>query len=442
MLQNLLARLNGSPSAVTATSSGDKVAIDVNDISGSSGSSGTNTPSGSASNSPLDNGEVFDTGVLDLDGYTRLATQVAADQDGTLVGEWYDGPDLSDNVIRTFTIPYSSGNDLSLTGTEIFGRYLRYTFTNDSGADQSRFFFNVILSNGTQAGQLIGVDQFIPVNVLAQLTRDILVGLDGDGTYRNVGVNEVGALNTSNFILDVVRGKYPTYSYGIKFGRNAAITTGSTPEDVWNGGGLYTGFNATSAETVTVISTDNDDRPASTGAHTIRLLGLDADYNKITEDLTLNGTTAVTSTLSYLRLTRAFILSAGSDGQNDGAIIIAQSTTTANIFADMPQETNQTAIAADTVPAGKTRYLLNLNAEMSRTNGSPGSANVRLLVREFGGVFRAIKNVEITDSFPYNPPRIGAIEVPEKSDIKWLVDDVSDSTTTVTAEFEYIDINN
>ena len=361
---------------------------------------------------------------------------------GTLVGTWYSD-EAGLNPIRSFTLPYNPENiTLSLTGSEIFSNYLRYTFTNDSGEDQEQFLIKTNFSNVPLSGQLLQLDQFVPTNVLATLARSILTGISAEGVYGNVGINDVGALNTSDFILDVVRGKYPSYSYNVKFGRNSDIDIGSSPEDVWNGGGLYTGFNATAAETVTVVSANNTDRPASTGAHTIELIGLDSDYNRQTEILTLNGTSAVTSVNNYIRLNRVKILTAGTGGQNAGEITVRQSTTTANIFAVMPQGTNQTAICADTVPAGKTRYILNLNAEMSRANGSAGSANVRFLVRELGGVFRALKNSEVTNSLPYNPQRMGALEVPEKSDVKWQIASVSDNNTVVTAEFEYIDIDN
>ena len=47
---------------------------------------------------------------------------------------------------------------------------------------------------------------------------------------------------STDFTLEVSRGAVNGWSTRRKFGRNADVDAGSTPEDVWNGGGVYTGF--------------------------------------------------------------------------------------------------------------------------------------------------------------------------------------------------------
>lgn len=44
---------------------------------------------------------------------------------------------------------------------------------------------------------------------------------------------------TRDFDLEVGRGNVPKVSYVNKFGRNPDIDTGSDPEDIWDGGGIY-----------------------------------------------------------------------------------------------------------------------------------------------------------------------------------------------------------
>ncbi len=56
------------------------------------------------------------------------------------------------------------------------------------------------------------------------------------------------------FLFDVQRGLVPKHSIINKFGFNSDIDTGAVPEDIWNGGGLYTGFDATAAETLEVYA--------------------------------------------------------------------------------------------------------------------------------------------------------------------------------------------
>ena len=380
---------------------------------------------------------VYTTDVLDLDSHQFLETELYSDQNGSLVGEWLD-EDTQSIVIRTFTLPYSSSIGLSFTATPIFSRYLRYTYTNGD-TDQTSFQIKVKVSNIPYSGQMLQVDQFIPSNVLSQLTRSVIVGVNSENVYKNVGVNDIGALNTSNFLLDVARGNYPTYKIGTKFGRNSDIDSG--PEDVWNGGNDYTGFNATAAQTVTIISASAADTTAGTGARTIQLDGLDADYNEISEVVTLTGIVSTTSVNSYLRLARAKIITAGTTGTNAGEITIRQSTTTANIFAVIPVLSGQTAIACDTVPAGKTRIITNLYAAMTRSNGSAGSANMNLQVRELGGAWQTKRSIEVANGQDYNPNTNSDLLISEKADIRWRCQSVSDSGSILTGQFEYIDID-
>jgi len=58
---------------------------------------------------------------------------------------------------------------------------------------------------------------------------------------------------TRDFFLGVKEGKYPGYSAIEKFGHNGDIDTGTTPEDVWDGGGLW--VPPTAARTHDIVST-------------------------------------------------------------------------------------------------------------------------------------------------------------------------------------------
>ena len=83
------------------------------------------------------------------------------------------------------------------------------------------------------------------------------------------------------------------------------------------------------AAKVDIISSSAADTAAGTGARTLRLVGLDASYKLQTEDIALNGQTAVTSVLSYLRLLGAENQTVGSGGVNAGDIHIVKTGTSA-----------------------------------------------------------------------------------------------------------------
>ena len=254
--------------------------------------------------------------------------------------------------------------------------------------------------------------------------------------FTNFLTTDEGVLTTDRSGVEVVRGNVPGTTFINKFGRNSAITTGSAPEDIWEGGDIYTGMplHSAAAETVTIVSDDANDTSAGTGARTVTIIGLDGSWNQVTETLTMNGTTQVTSSNSYKRLNRAFVATAGTSEHNEGILTIAHSTTTANVFAAMPAEAGQTQICAYTIPDSVTGYLRAMRIFMGRSNGSAGSAQVALMTREEGGAWRKRRIYEITDSIGVATEYVFPTPLTGRTDIKIQVESVSDSTTIVTGD--------
>ena len=85
-----------------------------------------------------------------------------------------------------------------------------------------------------------------------------------------------------------------------RFGHNTSV--GTTWETLGNISALKT--YPAAAEKLKVISSDADDDgdPAGNGARTVTLTGRDGDYATATETVTLNGTTAVETDATFLRV--------------------------------------------------------------------------------------------------------------------------------------------
>ena len=144
-----------------------------------------------------------------------------------------------------------------------------------------------------------------------------------DDVLARIRIQDILLINNA----DVVSGDVTGASSGNRFGRNPAMTTASVPEDVWNGGDIYTGQDATGSETLAIVSSSTDDDVAGIGALTMRVIGLKTSTSTLyeTEDITLTGTVIVNSIESWYRINRAEILTAGSSGNNVGAITITVS---------------------------------------------------------------------------------------------------------------------
>lgn len=243
-----------------------------------------------------------------------------------------------------------------------------------------------------------------------------------------------------NSELDLALGRFGGLTPGTKFGRNPDVDTG-IPEDIWHGGGTYTGHPVSfTPETVNVRSDNANDAAAGTGARTVRIFGLktSASTEYESEDITLNGTSNVASVESWWRINRAYVLTAGSGGENAGIITVESSVTTANVFAQMPVGFNQTQIAAYTVPAEMRMLVKRVRVSIVRNNGSAGSATISFRIREPGGVYRAIRPFEVQTGGPVNYTEFAGEVFPAGSDVKFRVDQVSDNNTICEAAFEYV----
>ncbi len=175
-----------------------------------------------------------------------------------------------------------------------------------------------------------------------------------------------------------------------KFGANAALST--SYEDVWDAGGTYDWL--TSAITMQLSSADANDTSAGTGCRTVRVEGLDANYAKQSEDFSLNGQTQVTGTLTFLRVFRAYCLTAGSGDVNAGNIHVSDSgaplasgvpsTPTAN-RAQITAGNGQTLMAIYTVPAGRDAQVISV---MIGNDDDSKAATFQLMTRDLGGAWR------------------------------------------------------
>ena len=177
--------------------------------------------------------------------------------------------------------------------------------------------------------------------------------------FKNYLWDEAWELNVSR---DKVRGAY----HIIKFGENLDVD--GSMETIWDGGGLYTYL--TSAGVLTVTSTDGDDAAAGTGARTVTVEGLDANYNQVSETLTVGGGAG---SVEFFRVFRAFVATSGSSGTNEGTISIAQGATTLAQIRTVgtPSSTGlgQTFMSIYTVPAGYTGYIFDWNVSTAKADG-------------------------------------------------------------------------
>ena len=164
--------------------------------------------------SALGSSGVYTSPITSTEGYSQIETHLFSDVEGTLVGRWYNDESKT-TLLRTFTRPYADNEvgTVSYFSSPVFGPYLEYEYTN-GGVGQTSFFMDFHNRIKAISGQVLGMNDFIPSGVVANLGRNVLVGQEADGAFQNVSVtptvNDTGTFHN----LNVVSGARPSQLEG------------------------------------------------------------------------------------------------------------------------------------------------------------------------------------------------------------------------------------
>jgi len=217
-----------------------------------------------------------------------------------------------------------------------------------------------------------------------------------------------------DWTINISAGAVDGTSYIEKFGMNTDVD--SDKETIWDGGGIYSYIST--VEAVAVTSTAGADSAAGTGARTVEIQGLDADYNVVLETLTVGGST---STTEFIRIFRAKVVTAGTSGINEGTISVTSSDTStvlAQIGIDGTGSNaagrGQTFMALYTVPVGKTAYLTQWTVGCGKQNTD---AVATFLARPEGGAWNA-KDIITVSATTYAKDYKIPLQFTEKTDIE------------------------
>lgn len=245
---------------------------------------------------------------------------------------------------------------------------------------------------------------------------------------------------TEMVMVQLARGQIAGHRGVIRQGVNPDIDSGSLVS-IWDRGGLYA--FPPSASVMTISSDNAADTAAGTGARTVLVSGLDANYLEISETVTLNGLTAVNTVNQYLRCYGMTILTAGSNAQAVGNLYQGTGTVTAgvpaNVYAYVRQGWGSSQMSAYTVPANCTAFLLEVTTSAI---GSATNQNTLLSIRfrPQGGVFVRGGSLVINGGLASLDSVIPR-PFPEKSDFD-AVAQTTDMNVVATSLFRFIVVQN
>jgi len=237
-----------------------------------------------------------------------------------------------------------------------------------------------------------------------------------------------GQFHTEPFYLKVSKGKVNAHRAIHKFGAVPAMSQNQTGT-IWDVNDTDYPWSALATTTQLTIPAVN----ASDTGKTITILGLDSNYNEQQEDVVVSSASSVTTTKSFLRVYRAYVVDGST---NVGDIDLqASSTTVCRIKAGK----GQTLMAIYTVPAGFTGYLIKGVCTVQSSADATGD----MFVRYFGqDSFRVGHSFEVAGvGGMYNYEFAVPIRIPEKSDIDVRAT-VRSNNARLTAAFDVLLVEN
>lgn len=228
--------------------------------------------------------------------------------------------------------------------------YFRVKYTNGATA-QSSFNFTTTLLVSSGAGFVSRTTQVIDKYTDARVIRQA-----NDPTLdRNLGL--------LNYQVSAR-----------KFGKNNSVGNASL-ETVWSGadlGGVSKYVFAQAAETLRIKAGGNAaDTAAGLGAQSIRIIGLDQDWNEAIEIVATAGASAsVATTTTFIAVNKVQVVDVGTYGVANTGTIVVENTSTGTELAYVPAGVGNTQQAIFSVPAGKTAYVTKIKVSVGLSDSA------------------------------------------------------------------------
>jgi hypothetical protein len=231
----------------------------------------------------------------------------------------------------------------------------------------------------------------------------------------NQSITRVGRYEP--FELQVSRGQITFHNSQNIFGYGTTPATAGTFRTVWENMATTEYVFPSSALTMQLVSTVVGDTAS------ITIVGLDANYNALSEVLVLNGTTNVPTVNQYFRINSIFVSTGSTTNPtgvvslSNGGVVYAQINT--GVFNAVTSSFGRSQMAVYTVPAGYTFYGYRYGAYSSFNGNSVNYTTYRAITNSSSGVQQLI--VQTPFNTTYEVQRHFPFPYAEKTDLRFQI---------------------
>ena len=219
------------------------------------------------------------------------------------------------------------------------------------------------------------------------------------------------------FELQVSRGQITFHNAQNIFGYGTTPATANLFRTVWENMATTEYVFPGSALTMQLVSTAVGDTAS------ITIVGLDANYNALSEVLVLNGTTNVPTVNQYFRINSLFVSTGSTTNPtgvvslSNGGVVYGQINT--GVFNGTTSSLGRSQMAVYTVPAGYTFYGYRYGAYSSFNGNSANYTTYRAITNSSAGVQQLI--VQTPFNTTYEVQRHFPFPYAEKTDLRFQI---------------------
>lgn len=195
-----------------------------------------------------------------------------------------------------------------------------------------------------------------------------------------------------DYNLEIAKGNVADHQLLSIVGYNTDIDTASA-EDVWPNGGDF--VPPTEARLHNIVSGSANDTSAGTGARTVEIKGIGSSGEETVETVTMNGTSNVATTLTFLAINSMQVLTSGTGLVNAG-IITATAQTDSTVTATIPAGIGKSASSVYRVPQWCRAYLQSWRVSVSAIDSTTSEAEVGLFAKPDGGSWGLVGRMSVT----------------------------------------------
>jgi hypothetical protein len=272
-------------------------------------------------NVALNDGQTYTGTAEDVSKYTSVVVAVKTDTDFTMYADFsVDGTNWDSSLPYVGTANLNEVHRLTVTR-----RYFRLRIVNDSGVNQTYL----------RAQVLLGAHQSLTSNLNATIQEDA----------------DTLLVRPLDFNLMVSERLYLNREVTIKDGFNPDIDAASVPEDIWDNGGVYTGFVTAAGAAECVVA------GADTGTVFYAYLETPDSTNYVFDSVAVAGAGTYSLGHNIWRCNFAYFVASDNASFNAGVISIRLTATPASVFVTIPVGYSQSYCAAYSVPAGSEVFL-------------------------------------------------------------------------------------